>query len=71
VNRALQLISAASTLREQIGAPRPPVYQARLDETLAPALAGLDGADQAAAVAAGQALPLEQAIAMALDIAGH
>lgn len=64
---ALQLMSAAARLREEISAPRPPAYQAQLDKSLAPAYAALDAAEQAEARAIGNALSLKQAIALGLN----
>lgn len=62
---ALRLAGFAAALREAIGAPLPPAEQARVDRMIAPAQAALQ--DTAAQVwAAGRALELGQAIALAL-----
>ncbi len=60
--RALQLLAAAATLRETIGAPRPPAYQQQIEERIASAVESLSEAEQQAATAAGSALNMEQAI---------
>jgi predicted ATPase/class 3 adenylate cyclase len=65
--RALRLVGAGSALRDAIGAPRSTAEQARLDQVLAPARQLLDAAAQQAAIALGQSLALEHAIAYALD----
>ncbi len=63
--QALQLAGFAAALREVIGAPLPPAEQARVERMIAPAYAALpDTAAQA--WAAGRALELNQAIALAL-----
>ena len=65
--RGLTLVAAASALRESIGAPLSEPEQAKLDENLAPARAALDAEAQQAATNAGMALPLAQAIELALS----
>ncbi len=63
--RALQLAGFAAALREALGAPLPPAEQARVDRMLALAHAALpDTAAQERAT--GQALQIDQAIALAL-----
>jgi predicted ATPase/DNA-binding CsgD family transcriptional regulator len=64
--QALRLAGAAAALREAMGAPLPPPARTRLETRLAPARRALSAAGQAAAHAAGRALPLEQAVAGAL-----
>ena len=65
--RAARLYGAAAALREAIGVPLPPADRAVHDRGLAAARAGLGEAAFAIAWAAGQALPLEQAVADALE----
>jgi tetratricopeptide (TPR) repeat protein len=65
--RALILTAAAATIREEIGAPLSPAEQGRLDRALGPACQVLSEMEQAAAHVAGSAMPLEQAIADALQ----
>jgi predicted ATPase/Tfp pilus assembly protein PilF len=64
--RAARLFGAAEALREAIGAPLPPSDRTEHDRHVATARAALDEAAFAAAWAEGRALPLEQAIALAL-----
>jgi hypothetical protein len=54
-------------LRETMGTPLPPVDRARYAHAVAAARAQFDAAAFAAAWAEGRTLPLEQAIADALD----
>jgi hypothetical protein len=68
--QALQLVSAAAVLREAIGAPRPPAYQAKLEASLAPAVQALDQAARSDAQAAGAAMSLGQAVDFALATGG-
>jgi hypothetical protein len=68
--RAAALCEAAAAARTTIGAPLPPAQRASYDATVAAAQAALGEDAFAAAWAAGQALPLEQASATALE-AGH
>jgi predicted ATPase len=65
--RAARLLGAASALREALGTPQPPQEQAETEQATAAARSTLGEAAWAAAFAAGRALPLEQAIAEALD----
>ena len=60
--RALQLLAAAATLRDSIGAPRPPAYQKQLEERLASTVEGLSESQQEVATAAGSGLTMVQAI---------
>jgi len=60
-----------AALRETIGAPQPLVERADTAAAVAPARAALGEAACAAALAAGQALTLQEAIAEALDEAGQ
>src|SRR5262245_15581222 len=61
---------AAAALREAIGVPLRPTDRAVHDRGLAAARAGLGEAAFAIAWAAGRAMPLEQAVADALEEAG-
>jgi predicted ATPase/transcriptional regulator with XRE-family HTH domain len=63
---AARLFGAAAALREAVGAPLAPADRAAHDRDLAATRAALDEAAFAAAWAAGQALPLDQAVAEAL-----
>lgn len=63
---ALRLLGAAQALRDVIGAPLPPAEQESLDRSLAPAREALGPDAQAAALAAGQAMSLEEAFRYAL-----
>ena len=65
--RAAQLFGAAEALRESIGTPRWHVYQASYARMLSAARTQLDDAAWTAAWAKGRAMPLEQAVAQALD----
>ncbi len=64
--RAAQLLGAAAALREAIGAPLSPAERRDYEQSLVPISARLDPAAMAAAWAAGRALPLDEAIALAL-----
>ena len=64
---ALQLIGAATALREEIGAPRPPAYASQLEKALMPARLALGEDVAIAAEQAGKAFSQEQAIEMALS----
>jgi non-specific serine/threonine protein kinase len=64
--RALRLVGAADALRAGTGNRRYPLRQAYLDRHLAPARRALGGG-AAAALAAGHALTLDQAISEAVD----
>jgi predicted ATPase len=65
--RAALIFGAAEALREVLGAPLTPSDRAEYDRYVAAARAALDEAAFAAAWAEGRALPLDQAIAIALD----
>jgi tetratricopeptide (TPR) repeat protein len=65
--RALRLAGAAAALRHAISRPLPPAERPLLDRWLAPARQALDAGAQATAWAEGRAMPLEQAIAYALE----
>jgi predicted ATPase/transcriptional regulator with XRE-family HTH domain len=65
--RATWLLGAAEALRESIGTPRWRVYQTSYERALAAARTQLDDAAWAAAWAKGRAMPLEQAVAYALE----
>jgi hypothetical protein len=67
VERAARLWGAAEALREAIGAPLPPNLTPYHDGLVAAIRAGADEEAWAAAWAAGRALPLEEAIAAALE----
>ena len=64
--RALRLCGAAEVLRDQADMRLPPSDLAQLERLLAPARRALSEDDQAAALAAGRAMTLEQAVAYAL-----
>jgi predicted ATPase/DNA-binding XRE family transcriptional regulator len=66
---AARLLGAAAALRVAINAPLASGERATYDRTVAAARASLGEADFAAAWAAGAALALEQAIALALEVA--
>jgi tetratricopeptide (TPR) repeat protein len=66
-DRGVRLWSAAAALRDIIGTPLPPVERVRYDCYIAAAQRHLSEAAFAAAWAEGGAMPLEQAIAYALD----
>ena len=65
--RALRLAGFAAALRETLGAPLPPAEQARVDRMLEPARRGLDETAAATAWADGRAMPLQDAVAYALQ----
>jgi hypothetical protein len=65
--RALRPAGAAAALRAAIGRPTPPVQRPAFERWLTPAREALDGPAAGAAWAEGRALPLEQAIASALE----
>jgi predicted ATPase/DNA-binding SARP family transcriptional activator len=65
--RAARLFGAAAALREAIGAPLPPDERADYERQEAPVRAALHEAAFAAAWAAGRAMPLDDAVAFALD----
>jgi adenylate cyclase len=64
--RALQIVGASSALREQIGSGLSSGEQADFEKLLAPAYATLSTEQIEAAMAAGRAMSLEEAIAYAL-----
>jgi hypothetical protein len=65
--RALQLVGFAAVLRESIGAPLPPMEQARVDRMIASAHEALSEADANAEWKAGRALALEEVIDLVLS----
>jgi predicted ATPase/DNA-binding CsgD family transcriptional regulator len=65
--RAFRLVSAASAIRETIGAPRSPGDQADLERWLAPVRHYYDEQGRGALQAQGRAMTLDQAIEYALD----
>ena len=65
--RATRLLGAAEALREEVGAPLPPADRARYERSVAAVRAGLDEETFESAWAQGRAMPLEQAVAYALD----
>jgi non-specific serine/threonine protein kinase len=69
--QALRLAGAAARRREALGASHPRNLRAWLERQLAPARAALDADRAAAAWTAGQGLPLEQALAEALEEHTH
>jgi tetratricopeptide (TPR) repeat protein len=64
---AARLCGSAAALRAALGAPRPPASQAIYDHVMAAASAALGEPACAAAHAAGQAMDVEAAIAIALE----
>lgn len=62
----IELMSAATALRERIGAPRSPAYQIKLDEALLPVINALDKEAQNSATTRGKSMALDEAIALAL-----
>jgi hypothetical protein len=68
VQRACQLFGAVAALRAVIGAPRPPADEDSYRRAVTLVRATLGDDAFAAAETAGRALPLEEAIAMALAI---
>src|SRR5262249_30260885 len=65
---AARLLGAADSLRADFDVPLSPINRADYERDVAAARAQMDEAAFAAAWAAGQALPLEQAIAEALGV---
>ncbi len=65
--RALQLVGAASTLRQTIGAPLSPAEQTQLERMLEPVEQTLDEIARATALGEGRAMSLEQAVDYALS----
>jgi predicted ATPase/DNA-binding SARP family transcriptional activator len=65
--QAGRLLGAATRLREEIGAPIPDVDRPGLQRSMAIVCEVLGGADSAKAFAAGRGVPLDMAIAQALD----
>lgn len=65
--RAARLWGAAAAIREHIGVPIPPTDEPEHERTIAVARARLDQAAWDSAWAAGQAMPLAQALLFALD----
>jgi non-specific serine/threonine protein kinase len=70
LQRAVTLLSAASAWRGHNGQPLPESKRAALTEMLASATEGLSPETQAAAWAEGRALPLDEAVALALEDTG-
>ncbi len=68
--RAVRLWSAAGAIREAIGAPLPPVDRPHQETALAGLRAALGATTFEATWAEGRAMPLEQAIAYALNETG-
>jgi len=64
--QAAQLLGVAAALREKLGAPLAPVYQTLYQRTLALLRTELDEATFAQAWAAGEAMPLAEAVQYAL-----
>jgi len=62
MERAARLFGAAAALRNVIGAPLSPISRITYDRTVAATREALGKITFAAAWAAGQALPLEQAV---------
>ena len=67
VERAARLFGAAEALREEVGAPLPPADRARYEQHVAAVRAELDEETFESTWAQGRAMPLEQAVAYALD----
>jgi predicted ATPase/DNA-binding SARP family transcriptional activator/class 3 adenylate cyclase len=65
--RAVRLWGAAAALRDAIGAPRSPLWRAEWERDLGATRAALGEEAFAAVWAAGRALPLEEAVAYALE----
>jgi predicted ATPase/class 3 adenylate cyclase len=65
--RAARLLGAAIAVRETLGAPQPPDERVDVEQAVAAARVALGEERWEAAIAAGRALSLEQAIAEALD----
>lgn len=65
--RAAKLLGAASSLRATIGAPILPVDRPRHDDILAELRATLNGEDFLQAWAAGDAMPVDESVAYALE----
>jgi tetratricopeptide (TPR) repeat protein len=65
--RGARLWGAADALRQALGTPRPPEEQAECEQAIAALCAALGEEAFDAAWAAGQALPLDEAIALALE----
>jgi len=64
--RAARLLGASGAIREKIGAPLPQYERAEVEAVLVPVRAALGAKAWATACAAGQALSLEEAVALAL-----
>jgi predicted ATPase/DNA-binding SARP family transcriptional activator/Tfp pilus assembly protein PilF len=67
MRRAARLWGSAQVLREQIGAPLPPVDQAELEQQIAAMRERLGEADWTATWAQGHAMTMEQTVAYALS----
>ena len=70
VARAARLWGAAEALRRVLGAPLPPTEGAKFAPMVVAAQAQVDPVTWAAAWAEGRAMPLEQAVAYALEDEG-
>ncbi|HWE61836.1 MAG TPA: tetratricopeptide repeat protein [Chloroflexota bacterium] len=70
LQRAVRLWGSAAALRAAIDAPRAPIDQASYDRGVADARAALGDGEFAAAWAAGQAMSMEAAVALALEQGG-
>lgn len=66
LDRAARLLGAADALRRLLGAPLPPVAQPDHEVTVAKTRAALGEPAFTAAMAAGQAMPVDDAVALAL-----
>ena len=67
--RAARMLGAAAALRESWNIPLPPVEHADLDRVIAAVRAGLGEKAFTGVWAAGRALPLDEAVAEALEAA--
>jgi class 3 adenylate cyclase/tetratricopeptide (TPR) repeat protein len=65
---ALELVSAADTLRDAIGAPRSPSLEEELARTIAAAVTGLSDAERVACTTRGRSLDLAGAVDRALAL---
>ncbi|MET0732554.1 MAG: tetratricopeptide repeat protein [Casimicrobiaceae bacterium] len=68
---ALELIGAADTLREAIGAPRAPPLAADIERSLAAVVAGLSDDERSAYASGGRALDVAAAVDRALAFCGE
>jgi hypothetical protein len=65
--RAARLLAAAASLRERLGTPLPPIERPEFERSVAAARTALGEPAFAAAWSAGQAMPVEQAVCVALE----